>query len=494
MKLKVKDMDIETGGILIALLNKKDARTLDLHHEDRLGVYKGKKKAIAVLDIAESKKACPEGRIGLFEEMLDLLNVKDGDTVNVEVESKPESLKFIKKKLDGKRLKPKEIDAIVYDIVDNELTRIELTYFISACYTHGLSLEETVALTKAMIKTGDVLKIDKYPVVDLHCLGGVAGNRTSLIVVPIIAAAGITIPKTSSRSITSPAGAADTMEVLCNVCLSMKEIKRIVTKTNGCLVWGGAVNLAPADDKIIKVENPLRIDAEGNMLSSILAKKGSVSSTHVLIDIPIGRGAKIESRKEAEKLAREFKKIGKGIGMVIKPVITDGSQPIGNGIGPNLEARDVLWLLKNDKRAPQDLKKRSLMLAEEILEMCGKDRKLAGEILESGKAYKKMIQIIKAQGKRTVNPGKIRLPAIKYNFMAKKSGKIIHVDNASISRIARLAGAPQDQGAGIYLCKHKGDSVKKGELIFTLYAENKQRMQFALDALKKAECDAVVIC
>jgi AMP phosphorylase len=491
MKLKVKDMDIETGGILIALLNENDARKLDMHPEDRIGIYRGKKKAIAVLDIAESKKACPEGQVGLFEEMLDLLGVKHGDIVDVVIESKPESLGFIKKKMDGKRLKPKEIETIVEDIVSNDLTTIELTYFISACYTHGLSLEETVALTKAMIKTGDILKLDKYPIVDKHCLGGVAGNRTTMIVVPILAAAGLTVPKTSSRSITSPAGTADTMEVLCNVCHSIKSVEKIVKKVGGCITWGGAVNLAPADDKIIKVENPLRIDAEGNMLSSIMAKKGSMSSTHVIIDIPLGKGAKIESRKEAEKLSREFKKIGNALGMKIKVLITDGSQPIGNGIGPALEARDVLWLLKNDKRAPQDLRKKSLMLAEETLGMCGMDRKIAKEMLESGKAYKKMIEIINAQGKRVTDPDKINPAKLKYDYRAKKSGKIIHIDNGVISRAARLAGAPQDKSAGIYLYKHKGDRVKKGEIIFTLYAEIRQKLEFAVDALK--EGDGIII-
>lgn len=492
MKLKVKDMDIATGGILVVLLNEKDARKLDMHHEDRVGVYYRRKKAIAVLDIAESKKACPEGGVGMYEEMLDLLNIKHGDIVDVIIESKPESLKFIKKKLDGKRLTPKEIELIVSDIVANELTAIELTYFISASYTHGLSLEETVALTKAMIKTGDVLKFKKHPVVDKHCLGGVAGNRTSMIVVPILAAAGLAVPKTSSRSITSPAGTADTMEVLCDVSHSIKEIKKIVEKIGGCITWGGAVNLAPADDKIIKVENPLRIDAEGNMLSSILAKKGSVSSTHVLIDIPLGKGAKIESRKEAEKLARDFKRIGKGLGMKIKAIITDGSEPIGNGIGPALEARDVLWVLKNDKRAPQDLKRKSLRIAEEMLNMCGKDRKLAKELLESGRAYKKMVQIIKAQGKKIIEPGRIKPAKIKYDYKARKSGKIEYIDNSTISRVARLAGAPQDKTSGIYLYKHKRERIKRGEIIFTVYSNNKQKMDFALDALKKG--DGVVIC
>jgi putative thymidine phosphorylase len=491
MKLVVKDMDIATGGILIATLNKGDAEKLDLHNEDRIRVRKGRRAAIAVVDTAESEKAVPVGQIGLFEESLDKLGARDRDIVDIELEKKPESLKLIKKKLEGRELSPSEILEIVKDIVNNELTAIETTYFISASYTHGLSERETIALTRAMIETGDVLKLDRHPVFDKHCIGGVAGNRTTMIIVPILAAAGLTIPKTSSRSITSPAGTADTMEVLAEVSLPLKKIKKIVEETNGCIAWGGAVNLAPADDKIIKVENPLSIDSEGNLLASILAKKGSVSSTHVLIDIPVGKGAKVQTRKEALHLKREFEKIGRGLGMRIKTVITDGSQPIGNGIGPLLEARDVLLVLMNSPSAPQDLRKKCIMLAEEMLAMAGKSRKLATEMLNSGKAYEKMVEIIKAQGEKCILPALLKPAKYKYNLMAQKSGRIVHIDNASISKIARIAGAPADKGAGIYLYRHRNERVAKGEKIFTVYAESRQKLGFAVDMMK--EIDGVVI-
>ena len=488
MKLKAKDMDIATGGIFIVILNKDDARVLDLHLEDRVLVKKGRRSTVAVLDIAESEKAVPRRKIGLFEEMLDFLKAKNGDEIEISLEKKPESVSFIKEKLNGRELDYTKILAIVDDIVHNNLTTIELTYFISACYTKGLTTKETVALTRAMINTGNILRLKQYPVLDKHSIGGVAGNRTTMVVVPILVAAGLTVPKTSSRSITSPAGTADTMEVLAKVDLDLHRVKEIVEKIGGCMVWGGAINLSPADDKIIRVENPLSIDSEGNMLSSILAKKGSVSSTHVLIDIPLGRGAKITSRKEAEHLSRQFEKVGRQMGMRMKTIVTDGSQPIGNGIGPALEARDVLYLLMNDKRAPQDLRKKSLMLAEEMLEMAGRDRKLAKEMLDSGKAYKKMCQIIKAQGgARITEPSKIKIGSHKFDFKSGKKGKIIHIDNQSISRIARIAGAPQDKGAGIYLYKHKNDLIKKGERIFTVYAESREKLEFAKETLKSID-------
>ena len=490
MKLKIKDMDIATGGILVGILNKKDARKFDFHPIDRIKVKKGKKTETVILDIAESRKAVPPGRIGLFEEVLDSINAKDGDNIEIIPARRPISIDCIKKKLDGKKLTKEEIEQIVWDIVHNKLNDIELTYFVAACHSHKMDMQETTWLTKAMAFQGDNLKLKKYPIMDKHCVGGVAGNRTTMIVVPIIAAAGLTIPKTSSRSITSPAGTADTVEVLTNVCLDIKKMKKTVEKTNGCLVWGGSLNLAPADDKIIRVERPMNIDAKSQLLASVLAKKASVSATHVLVDIPIGKGSKMTNKNHALHLKKEFEEISSKLGMKIKVVITDGSQPIGNGIGPALEARDVLYILKRDNKRPLDLEKKSLMLAGIMLEMSGKIKKGKGfkkakDILESGMAYKKFIEIIKEQGGK--EPRKIKIGKFRHDFSAKRNFRIKHINNRSISRIARVAGAPDDKGAGIYLYKHVGDGVKKGEKIFTIYAHNKIELEFAKQALEKLE-------
>jgi len=492
MKLMVKDVDIATGSILVAILNEKDAQELDIHAKDRIKIKKGKKVETVVVDVAESKKAVPPGCIGVFKEVIDSLKLRKGEYVEIIPARRPLSIEYIRKKLDGKRLNKGEINQIVWDIAHNKLNEIELTYFVAACYANTLTTDETTMLTEAMVYQGNILKLKKYPIIDKHCIGGVAGNRTTMIIVPIVAAAGLAIPKTSSRSITSPAGTADTMEVLADVSMPLKKIKKIVEKINGCIVWGGAIKLAPVDDKIIKVEYPLSIDAESQLLASIMAKKLSVSSTHILIDIPVGKGAKIESKDRAFVLKKDFKKLGKRLKKKVKVIITDGSAPIGNGIGAMLEARDVLWLLKNDKRGPYDLKKKSVKMAGYILEMGGKAGKFLGykkalRILESGEAYKKMKEIINAQGAKITDPEKIKLARFGFDFKAWKKGIISHMDNKSISKIARVAGAPVDKKAGIYLYKHVGDKVNKRDVIFTVYTESKRKLDYARDVLKRID-------
>ncbi len=487
MKLKVKEMDIATGGTLIAILNKDDAQKLDLHHEDRVRISFKNRSTRAVIDIATKKRLVPKGKIGMMQEVLDKLKVKGKDSVEIDIEEKPISVHYIREKLDGKELSEEEINAIVKDIVKNNLSAIELTYFVSAAYTKGLSTKEIICLTKAISKHGDQLELDTFPIIDKHCSGGVPGNRTTMILVPLLAAAGLTIPKTSSRSITSPAGTADTMEVLADVCIPVPEMRNIVKKIGACMVWGGAMNLAAADDKLIKIRHPISLDPKGMLLASIMAKKTAVNSSHVLIDIPVGKNTKINTILKAKKLGKDFVKIGKKLGIKIKVIITDGSQPIGNGIGPALEAKDVLYVLKNDKNAPKDLKEKSLLMAEQVMKMIGiKDARSKAEyFLESGLAYKKMKEIIKAQGgDPNIVPSKIKVGRYTHSVKAKTSGTIHSINTRTISKIARVAGAPKDKGAGIYLHKHVHDHVDKGDILFTIYAENKQRLKYALHILR----------
>jgi putative thymidine phosphorylase len=493
MKFKVKDIDIATGGTLVAILSRKDAAMLDLHTGDRISISRGAKKTIAILDISGPHLAVKSGFVGLMKEVLGKVDARNGSVVDIGLEKKPSSIYLIRKKLSGERLSEEDINTIIQEIVDNKLTSVETAYFVAGCYTQGLNVKETVALTRAMIKTGKVMRIDHEPVVDKHCIGGVAANRTTMVVVPILIAAGYFVPKTSSRSITSPAGTADTMEVLCNVELNIDKIKSVVRKVGGCIAWGGSVNLAPADDKILAVEQPLSLDAEGQFISSILAKKGSVAATHILIDIPVGRGAKVENISKAKRLRKKFIKVGRQLGMKIKAVITDGSQPVGNGIGPALEARDVLWVLKNDPRAPADLREKSLFLASEIMSLkifAGKtkhDLAFARQLLESGKAWEVMKKIIKAQGRRILNPESIRVGKEIFVLRASKSGTISHIDNRTVSKIARAAGAPFDKEAGIYLHHHVGDKVAERDPLFTIYADSKQKLSFAKE-VARADC------
>ncbi len=492
MRLKVKDMDIATGGTRIAILNEKDAMSLDLHHEDRIIVRKGKRRTVAVLDVAESEKAVPRGQIGLFEEVLDALDAKNGDRIEITLGQKPMSVSYIRKKMDGKELRRNEIYKIIEDIVENRLSAIELASYVAANYMRGMSTHETVNLTKAMAETGERINPGESVVADLHCIGGVPGNRTTMIVVPILVAAGLCVPKTASRAITSPSGTADTMEVLASVSLSKKRLEGALKKVGGFITWGGSINLAPSDDKIIRIEHPLSIDAEGQMLASIMAKKYSVGATHLLMDIPVGHGAKVPSRKAAIPLKGHFEKLAKVLGIKIDVMTTDGSQPIGNGIGPALEARDCLWVLQNDSRGPNDLIEKSVMMAGRLLEFTGKSAKGKGsaeaeKILKSGKAYEAMLNIIHAQDGTIVNAASIRIGSHKKIITAKRNGVVRAIDNIAIAKIARLAGAPLDKGAGIMMHVHKGRKVVRGTPLMTIYADNHEKVLYALEEANAKE-------
>ncbi len=484
MHLRVKDLAIATGNPLIVIINYIDAQKLDLHYADRIRIKKGRREITAMIDITESNEFILPGEIGLFKEVYERLRGRDGDIVTIRLEEKPRSLHYIKNKLRGEKLSDREIREIVDDIIEDRLSEIELTYFVAGSFTNGLDDRETVAMTKAMLQSGEKLKLKSRIVVDKHCIGGVAGNRTSMIVVPIVAAAGLVIPKTSSRAITSAAGTADTVEVLCDVSFTIDRMKKIVEKTGGCFVWGGSVNLAPADDKIIKVEYPMSLDPVGGLIASILAKKKSVSSTHVLIDIPVGKGSKTESRERALLLKRKFESTARRLGMKVAVVITDGSQPIGNGIGPALEARDVLWTLMCSPKGAKDLREKSIKLAGRILELAkkagkGKGLLMAEELLDSKKALRKFIQIIQAQNAKVIFPEQIKVGSYSTTIKAQGTGSVRHIDNKRINKAAKLAGAPHDPESGIYLYVHKRDRVKKGDRLFRIYSNSKERLKFA---------------
>src|SRR3989344_8344354 len=194
MKLKTLNIGISSGGTLTCVMDGENAAKMDLHALDRVNIKKGKKIEAVVLQIAENHTILAPGRIGLFDEVVKSLGSKNNDIVEIIPARKPLSLEFIRKKMDGQKLSKKEIDQIVWDIVHNKLSQVELTYFVAACYANVMSMEETILLTKAMVDSGEVLKLKRYPVIDKHCIGGIPGNRTTMIVVPIIAAAGFAIP------------------------------------------------------------------------------------------------------------------------------------------------------------------------------------------------------------------------------------------------------------------------------------------------------------
>lgn len=429
----------------------------------------------------------------LSESAWKALNAEVGDEVSFAHMQPVISMRDVRAKMYGKRLDKNAFLSIIKDIVNSRYSNIEIAAFITACAGDNLSIEEITGLTDALVNTGQKLSWNKNIVVDKHCVGGLPGNRTTPIVVSIVAAAGLTIPKTSSRAITSPAGTADTMETMTPVDLSLEQIKKVVGEENGCFVWGGSVKLSPADDILIRIERALDVDSEGQMIASVLSKKAAAGSTHVLIDIPVGETAKVRTEPEAEKLKYYFSVVGKALGLKVHVLQTDGSQPIGHGIGPSLEAIDVLHVLRNEKNAPEDLKEKSIMLAGTILELSGlydttEGLKHARNILESGKAWEKFLLICKAQG-GFKEPG---YAPFKHDIIAGHAGEIREINNREIAKIAKLAGAPSDKTAGVLLQAKLNHKVKKGDILYTIFAEHKGKLSYVLDYVK-SESDVISI-
>lgn len=487
-KCRAKCFDITAGGNII-VLNEEEAVANDIYASYRVILHYKGKKTVAIVDL--STELVKPGEIGLFSEAAGALNAKENCIIEIRHTGRPASIEHIKKKMDGRALEKEEINTIIRELMENRLSEAELSAFMTSMYIRGLTDNEIVALTDAIVASGDVLSIGRRPVVDKHSIGGVAGNRTTMVMVPILAAAGVYIPKTSSRSITSASGTADTMEVLAPVSLSIDKMKKVVLKTKGCIAWGGSLNLAAADDKLIRIRHPLSLDPKGVLLASILAKKKSVGAEYIVIDLPVGRGAKVGDMKEAQELARDFIEIGKKLGIMAEVLITDGSDPIGVGVGPSLECRDVLSVLEG--KGPDDLRDKSCRLAGALLELCKKAKKgkgfaLANEVLDRGKAMKKMREIIGEQGgDPRVKAEDIPVGEYRYNVVAKRKGRVRHVDNRMISKIARAAGAPMDKGAGIVLHCEAGDKVKKGDPLFEIYAESESKLSFAIKTLESWE-------
>lgn len=442
---------------------------------------------IASLNIVENGDLLDPYSLGLSSHAFTALGVSEGSQVAINLARPPRSMDFVRSKVRGETLRADQISEIITDIAAHRYSKTEIAAFIvaSAAFLTG---DEVLALTQAMADVGTRISWKKPPcnfaaVMDKHCVGGVPGNRTSMIVVPLVAACGLPIPKTSSRAITSPAGTADTMEVLANVDVDLVRMQQVVGAHKGCLVWGGHVNLSPADDVLISVERPLSIDTPEQMVASIISKKAAAGSTHLLIDIPVGPSAKVRSPIEAARLTKLFNFVGSAMGIEVDVLVTDGSQPIGNGIGPALEARDVMAVLRNDPSAPADLRERAIQLAGRILEFDpglkgGTGIPLARQKLANGDALAAMEKIMAAQGPA---PKEITLGDHVHEIRAATGGQIIQIDCERIGRIARLAGAPTSKGAGIDLLKKVGDSVSVGEPLYRIHAAVDTDFMFATE-------------
>lgn len=482
-RLKIRRLGIDTYHENVAYLH----RECELYRVERfqalskVEICANGNRILAVINVIDDSSIVTINELGLSEEAFERLSVNEGQLVKVEHAEPPVSMDAVRRKISGERLGQEDFDIIVSDITQSRYSKTEISAFLVASGQTGMDRDEILYLTQSMLQSGEQLDWNEPLVVDKHCIGGIPGNRTSMLVVPIVAAHGMLIPKTSSRAITSPAGTSDTMEVLANVKLEIEELHNIVSKHRGCLAWGGTANLSPVDDILISVERPLGIDSKGQMVASILSKKLAAGSTHLLIDIPVGATAKVRSMREALHLRKLFEFVGDQLNIHLEVIITDGRQPVGRGIGPVLEARDVMQVLQNDPLAPYDLRQKSLRLAGRVLEFDpdvrgGYGYSIARDILDSGRALHKMNEIIDAQGAQTT---KYSPASLTCEITAPKKGVVTAIDNLQMAHIASFAGAPMSKGSGVDLLKKVGDSVQRNEPLYRIHAEFLSDYMFA---------------
>jgi thymidine phosphorylase len=482
--LQIRRIAIDTYHENVAYLHRECGiyRAEGFQALSKIQVSANGSKVLAVLNVVDDTCIVLPGELGLSEQAFAQLNITEGSLVTVNHAEPPKSMDAVRRKINGERLDQNDFTNITNDIVDARYSKMEMAAFLVATGQNSLDRDELLYLTRAMLQSGDRMDWHEALVADKHCIGGIPGNRTSMLVVPIVAAHGMLIPKTSSRAITSPAGTADTMEVLAEVNLTPDQLHDIVRQERCCLAWGGTARLAPVDDMLISVERPLGIDSQGQMVASILSKKLAAGSTHLIIDIPVGPTAKVRQMRQALTLRKLFEFVGDRLNIHLEVMITDGRQPVGRGIGPTLEARDVMQVLQNDPDAPNDLRQKSLQLAGRIIEFDpdvrgGQGYAIARDILESGRALAKMKALINAQGSKQID---LHPSNLSEEVFAESDGVVTSIDNFQMAKIARLAGAPVMKKAGVDLLKKLGNPVKKGEILYRIHAEFPADFKFAL--------------
>ena len=481
LSLMPAGIDTYQEPVIYLSANSEVCRSEGFASQTRIWVEVGNRRIVATLNVVTGGGWLPDNFAALSDSAWRRLAPEPGESASFSHADAPESARLIRAKVFGDQLDRGGFRLIMRDAIDGALTDVELASFLAACAARAPSAEEIAQLTLAMVDVGERLHWNSPRVLDKHCVGGLAGNRTTPIVVAIVAACGGLIPKTSSRAITSPSGTADAMETLAPVNLNLASMRSVVDREGGCIVWGGSVGLSPADDALIRVERVLDFDSEAQLIASVLSKKLAAGAAQVLLDMPVGPAAKIRSQKAAQALSARLGEVATAVGLQVKLHFSDGSQPVGRGIGPALEARDVIDVLARAPGAPRDLRDRALDLAGLLLELNGADagtgHGLAQRALDDGSAARKFDAICEAQGGRREPPR----AAHRASIVAPHSGLVASIDNRFLSRLAKLAGAPRDPAAGIELLAHLGDTVEKGQPLLTLHAETNGALQYALD-------------
>jgi AMP phosphorylase len=484
--LTSKKLDLEGGKDLFVVVNKMDAEKIGLHDGDM--AFLGYRDLEMYVKTVLTDEKVREGEIGLYEELVDERFAPVNRKVFLDIPKPTKSLEAIRKKMEGGKLTEEELIGIMEDIGSRKLRETEVAFFVGTFFNPGFSEDEIYWMTKGMAQSGKQLDFKDIKgngdlVVDKHSIGGTAGKGITPILVSILAANDLVCPNTSTRAITSPAGTSDILEVVMPVAVKEEQVYEVVKKTGACLIWGGSLYLAPADDEIINVERSLRIQEFQKVLVSIVAKKMAMGASHVLIDLPYGENTKIERPDDLEFLSREFKELFAKVGIKCFTIKRQIKGPEGNGVGPALEIREAIRVLEQSPEKSQGLEDTVVEMATILLEESGKAHKgqgkaMAIESLTSGKALDKFWEIAVAQGQeKPIKSEDIEIGELSVEVKAHKAGTIKSINTRGIVDIARALGTPKIKKAGLFLNKQLGDKVQEGDTIATLYAETESRLE-----------------
>lgn len=395
---------------------------------------------------------------------------------------------LILKKRNGGKLTKEEIGFFVKGVTDKTIELYHISALMMAIYFRGMDEEETLNLTLAMASSGeqmDLSVIDGIKV-DKHSTGGV-GDKTSLAVVPIVAACGVKVAKMSGRGLGHTGGTIDKLESIKGFQTSVEpdDFFRIVN-THGLCIAGQSMNLAPADKELYALRDvTATVDNISLIASSIMSKKLASGSDCILLDVKVGSGAFMKTYEEAEKLAREMVKIGNSAGRKTVAIITDMDVPLGNAIGNSIEVIEAIETLKGN--GPEDFTLLTKTLSAEILSMAGVENaeEKAEEVISNGKALEKLVAMVKAQGGNENYISDTNLfekAEFKQEIKAEKDGYISHMNAETVGvACAKLGAGREKKGdtidftAGIMLLKKTGDKVAKGETIAEMYASDKSK-------------------
>jgi AMP phosphorylase len=490
--LRSKNLDLGEDDDLNVVLNTKDA--------ERLGVREGEIALIGIgevelhVNIMETDSKVAEGEIGLFEEIWKDYRVDNGASIFIDIPQPSKSLEAISRKLLGHNLSEDDLKLIMSDIGSRKLRETEIAFFVSTFFNPGFNDDEIYWMTKGMAESGEILSFkgingNGHLVADKHSIGGVAGKAITPTLVPILVAGGLVVPNTSTRAITSPAGTSDILEVVMPIALSKEKVIEVVKKTGGCMIWGGSLDISPADDVIINVERSLRLQEFQKILVSIAAKKISMGVTHILIDLPYGKGSKIERPDDVQMLDREFKKLFKKFNIYCETFKRPINGPDGRSIGPNMEIREALRILERDKEHCAEIEDVVIEMATKLFEGTktvrrGEGKRFARQILDSGKALDKFWEIAFAQGAtRRIRSTEIKTAHLQYDLLSDRDGTVKTLNNQELVTIAKALGNPKIKEAGMQMHKIPGDKVSRGEPLITLYATTGSRMGGAKELL-----------